>query len=152
MEFFDKNGNLLRGILKFPSSDNGTMILFKEEHELAMGGPLLGIACLLLKNGALFNLDGTFGDKVLWQAEEKYVALVKWHRSEEGRHINHRVCILDVQGLQIGEFEEPIFIKQFTQFKDNTIECEYSEKHHTKVFVGKLQNLKFKSICKQNEA
>ena len=127
------------------------MILFKEEHELAMGGPLMGKAGLLLENRVLIMLDGIFSEKVLWQTNGHYVALAKWSLSE-GRHPNQRVCIVDAQNLQIGEFEELIFVKHFTLFKDDAIECEYYENHNIKGFVRNLKNLKFKSLRKQNEA
>ena len=131
---------------------NQIMILFKDEHELGMGGPLIGKTALLLENRVLIVLEGLFSEEVLWQTNGQYVALAKWSNSS-GRHNNHKVCIIDIQSLQIGEFEDLMFVKRFTQFKDDTIECEYYEKQQsTRVFVGKVKDLRFKSLRKKNAA
>jgi len=127
------------------------MILFKGEHELAMGGPLMGRASILLENRVLVELDGIFSDQVLWQTNGQYVALAKWSK-EDGRHVNHKICVIDLQNLQISEFEEAIFIKQFLRFKDDVVECEYYEKQKAKVFVGEVKNLIFKSLRNKNAA
>jgi hypothetical protein len=127
------------------------MILFKDEYELAMGGPLMGQASVLLENRVLVKLDGIFSEQVLWQTNGKYVALAKWSK-EEKRYVNHKICIIDLQNLQIGEFEEAIFVKRFSQFKDDVIECEYYEKQRVKFFVGNLKNLTFKSLRSKNAA
>jgi len=70
-------------------------------------------ASLLLENHVLIKLDGIFSEEGLWQKNGQYIALAKWPRSE-GKYTNHKVYIFD---LQIGEFEESIFIKHFIQFK-----------------------------------
>jgi hypothetical protein len=147
--FFDNDGILLKSIIKFPSPTNQTMILFKQEHELAMGGPLMGQASILLENQVLVKLDGIFSEQVLWQTNGQYVALAKWSK-EEGRHVNHKICVIDLQNLQIAEFEKPIFIKRFMQFKDDIIECEYYERQRAKVFVGELKDLIFESLHNKN--
>ena len=127
------------------------MILFKGEHELVMGGPLMGRASILLENRVLVELDGIFSEQVLWQTNGQYVALAKWSE-EEGIHVNHKICVIDLQELQIGEFEESIFIKRFLQFKDYVIECEHYEKQRAEVFVGKVKSLIFKSLRNKNAA
>jgi len=149
--YFDKDGILLKRIWKFMSPINQTMILFKDEHELAMGGPLLGKASLLLENRVLIHLDGIFSEQVLWQTSGQYVALAKWADTTR-RNLSHKVSIIDVQNLQVGAFQESMFIKQFTRFTDKTVECEYYEQQSTKVFVGNLENLKFESLRKRNAA
>ena len=151
-DFFDNDGVLQKRIRKFVSPINQTMILFKDEHELAMGGPLIGKTALLLENRVLIRLEGLFSEEVLWQTNGQYVALAKWSNSA-GRHKNHKVCIIDVQNSQIGEFEDLMFVKQFTQFSGDTIECEYYEKQQsTRVFVGKVKDLRFNSLRKKNAA
>jgi hypothetical protein len=143
--FFDNNGVLLKNIRKFSSPVNQTAILFKDEHELAMGGPLMGQAGIILENQALISLDGIFSEKVLWREDGQYVALAKWS-DEEGRHVNHKICIIDVYNLKIAEFEKIIFIKQFSRFKGDTIECEYYAKQKMGIFDGKLGDLVFKDL------
>ena len=140
--YFDNDGILLKRIWKFISPINQTMIFFKDEHELAMGGPLLGKASLLLENRVLIHLDGIFSEQVLWQTSGKYAALAKWSDTTR-RNLSHKVCVLDVQNLQICEFQELMFLKQFTRFTDKIVECEFYQQQSTRVFVGDVENLKF---------
>ena len=144
-DFFDKDGVLLKDVWRFLSPTSQTMILFKSKHELAMGGPLIGSAGLLLENRVLIRLDGSFSEEVLWQTNGEYAALAKWC-TLEGRHVNHKVSVIDLHKLTIGEFEETMFVKQFTRFQDKTVECEYYEKQKVKVFSGRFENLSFKSL------
>ena len=151
-EFFDDKGALQKMAYKFASPTTQAMLLFKAEHELAMGGPLIGKAALVPESGTLIRLEGLFSDEVLWHVNGQFVAVAKWATSR-GRHEKHKVCILDAQNLQVGEFEDLMFVKHFTQFKDDTIACEYYERPQvTSLFVGQVKDLRFASLRDKNAA